>query len=63
MTKVLVFSDIHNDARALLRLMAIEADAYFCAGDLVNWGRGLEKIPSPLLEPKSGAFIRAAGES
>ncbi len=38
--RLLVFSDIHNDARALERLMAIEADFYFAAGDLVNWGRG-----------------------
>lgn len=52
MTKVLIFSDIHNDTRALERLMNTEADAYICAGDLVNWGRGLEKM-APLLEPKA----------
>src|SRR5580698_9046960 len=40
--KLLVFSDIHSDARALEKLMAIEADYYFCAGDLVNWSRGLD---------------------
>jgi len=34
--KILLFSDIHSDLAALRRLMAIEADAYFCAGDLVN---------------------------
>jgi len=42
--KLLIFSDIHSDARALERLMAIEADYYFCAGDLVNWGRGLDAM-------------------
>jgi Icc-related predicted phosphoesterase len=42
MVKLLVFSDIHSDARALERLMAIEADYYFCAGDLVNFSRGLD---------------------
>ncbi len=42
--KVLVFSDIHSDARALERLMDIEADYYFCAGDLVNWGRELNAM-------------------
>jgi uncharacterized protein len=42
--KLLVFSDIHGDARALDRLMAIEADYYFCAGDLVNFSRGLDAM-------------------
>jgi Icc-related predicted phosphoesterase len=42
--KLLVFSDIHSDARALERLMATEADYYFCAGDLVNWARGLDAM-------------------
>ncbi len=42
--KVLVFSDIHSDARALERLMSIEADYYVCAGDLVNWGRQLDAM-------------------
>jgi Icc-related predicted phosphoesterase len=40
--KLLIFSDIHSNHHALERLMAIEADYYFAAGDLVNWGRGLE---------------------
>jgi Icc-related predicted phosphoesterase len=42
--KLLVFSDIHGDARALERLMAIEADYYICAGDLVNFGRHLDTM-------------------
>jgi Icc-related predicted phosphoesterase len=42
--KLLVFSDIHSDAQALERLMSIEADYYFCAGDLVNWARGLDAM-------------------
>ena len=40
--KLLIFSDIHSNHQALERLMALEADYYFAAGDLVNWGRGLE---------------------
>ena len=40
--KLLVFSDIHSDLKALERLMATEADYYFAAGDLCNWGRALE---------------------
>jgi uncharacterized protein len=52
MTRVLIFSDIHNDARALEKLMSVEADAYICAGDLVSWARGLEKM-APLLKPRA----------
>jgi len=40
--KLLIFSDIHSNHQALERLMAIEADCYIAAGDLVNWGRGLD---------------------
>lgn len=39
--KILVFSDIHTDWKRLEQLLAIEADAYFCAGDVVSWARGL----------------------
>ncbi len=42
--KLLVFSDIHGDTRALERLMSTEADYYICAGDLVNWGRHLDAM-------------------
>jgi uncharacterized protein len=44
MTRALVFSDLHNDVRALEKLMEIEADYYFAAGDLVSWARGLDKM-------------------
>jgi len=44
MPRLLIFSDIHNDARALEKLMQIEADYYFAAGDLVSWSRGLDKM-------------------
>ncbi len=42
--KLLVFSDIHGDERALERLLAIEADYYVAAGDLTSWGHGLERL-------------------
>jgi len=42
--KLLIFSDIHGDKAALENLMGIEADYYFAAGDLANWGRGLEVL-------------------
>ena len=40
--KLLIFSDIHNNLKALDRLMDTEADYYFAAGDLVNWAKGLD---------------------
>jgi hypothetical protein len=53
MSRLLVFSDIHNDARALERLMAVDADYYFAAGDLVSWGRGLDKM-GEIMKPRAG---------
>jgi hypothetical protein len=46
--RILVFSDIHGDLAALARLMDIDADHYIAAGDLVNWGRGLD-LAGPIL--------------
>lgn len=39
--KIQIFSDIHNDLRALERNASAPADLYFAAGDLVSWARGL----------------------
>ena len=33
--------------------MAIEADYYFAAGDLVSWGRGLDKM-GEIMKPRAG---------
>ncbi len=41
--KLLIFSDIHNDWKALERLLATEADYYIAAGDQVTWGRGIDR--------------------
>ena len=41
--KLLIFSDIHGDLQALEKLLATEADTYIAAGDLVSWGRGLDR--------------------
>lgn len=49
---MMVFSDLHGDLRALHSAMSVEADFYVCAGDLVNWGRGLDKMAQPML-PKA----------
>jgi Icc-related predicted phosphoesterase len=40
--KLLIFSDIHSDLQTLERLLQTEADYYFAAGDLCNWGRALD---------------------
>ncbi len=41
--KILIFSDIHSDFRALERVAAQPADIYIAAGDLSTFGRGLER--------------------
>jgi len=51
--KLLIFSDIHSDHKALERLAAIEADYYFAAGDLVSWARGLDGC-GRILQPRAG---------
>lgn len=55
--KLLVFSDIHSDLKALERLMEIEADYYFAAGDLVSWTRGLDKVGPILARRKERMFV------
>jgi len=58
--KLLVFSDIHTDRKALQKLMAIEADIYVCAGDLVSWARGLDDM-ADLLKPHAGKMYMLPG--
>ncbi len=53
MPRALIFSDIHNDAHALQKLMDVEADYYFCAGDLVSWRRGLDEM-AKIMQPRAG---------
>jgi Icc-related predicted phosphoesterase len=55
--KLLIFSDIHSNHKALERLMAIEADYYFAAGDLVNWGRGLEQCGTILQARRERVYV------
>lgn len=46
--RLLIFSDIHNDKRALERLLDIDADYYVAAGDMITWAKGAQQI-GPLL--------------
>ncbi len=55
--KLLVFSDIHGDQRALQRLVSIEADYYFCAGDLANCGRGLDPLGEILKQRGDKVYV------
>ena len=48
--KILLFSDIHGDVAALVRLMATPADVYISVGDLSNFGRGLDQA-GRILQP------------
>jgi Icc-related predicted phosphoesterase len=56
----MVFSDIHGDAHALELALAREADLYIAAGDLANWGRGLEKL-APILARRAGRLYLLPG--
>jgi Icc-related predicted phosphoesterase len=48
--RVLIFSDIHGDMRALDRVVAQPADLYIAAGDLSTFGHDLSRS-GELLEP------------
>jgi len=51
--KILIFSDIHGDTRALEKLVAQPADIYIAAGDLSTFGKDLDRcgeIMKPLGE-------------
>lgn len=55
--KILIFSDIHGDTRALDRLLAWPADVYISAGDLSVFGRGLERCGERLGNAKSPVWV------
>lgn len=51
--RITIFSDIHEDLGALARIIAQPADVYIDAGDLANFGYGLERcgeVLKPLAE-------------
>ena len=58
--RLLIFSDIHNDKRALERLMDIEADYYFAAGDMLTWAKGVDQM-GPLLARRAGRMYVIPG--
>jgi hypothetical protein len=48
--KILIFSDIHGDLRALERIVERPADLYIAAGDLATFGKGLDRC-GEILKP------------
>lgn len=50
--KILIFSDIHNNRKALEAIVAREADVYIDAGDLVSFQKGLPEC-GEILKPLS----------
>jgi uncharacterized protein len=52
--KLLLFSDIHADWKALERILMIEADYYISAGDQVSWSRGLDRC-GEILQARAGS--------
>ena len=46
--KILLFSDIHGDVRALERIMSQPADLYIAAGDLATFRKGLDRCAETL---------------
>jgi uncharacterized protein len=40
--KIQIFSDIHGDVKTLDKLISAPADVYISAGDLTNFGKGLD---------------------
>jgi uncharacterized protein len=55
--KVLIFSDIHGDLRALERTLSQPADIYIAAGDLSTFGKGLDRCGELLASFRERAWI------
>jgi Icc-related predicted phosphoesterase len=51
--RAFLFSDVHNDKKALEIIANQDADFFICAGDLVSWARGLESC---------GAILEGLGD-
>jgi Icc-related predicted phosphoesterase len=55
--RIVVFSDIHGDLAALEQVLAIEADHYFAAGDLVSWALGLDRVGKVLRRRAGRTYV------
>lgn len=55
--RLLIFSDIHNNWKALERLLAIEADYYIAAGDQVTWAKGIDRAGEILAQRGDKVYV------
>jgi uncharacterized protein len=55
--KLLIFSDIHNDWKALDRLLTIDADYYIAAGDQVTWAKGIDRAGEILAQRADKMYV------
>jgi hypothetical protein len=55
--KLLIFSDIHNDWKALDRLLAIDADYYIAGGDQVTWAKGIDRAGEILAQRAGKMYV------
>lgn len=55
--KVQIFSDIHGDLKSLEKMLAVPADVYISAGDLTNFGKGLDACGAVLAKQADRVWV------
>ena len=55
--RLLIFSDIHTDLKALDRLLDTGADYYIAAGDMLTWAQNLERVGTALSKRAERLYI------
>jgi uncharacterized protein len=55
--RILLFSDIHSDLRSLERLLAVDADYYIAAGDMVSWAKGFDRVGEMLARRADRMYV------
>jgi Icc-related predicted phosphoesterase len=55
--RILLFSDIHGDIRALERIVLQPADVYIAAGDLSSFGRSLDRCGEVLKSHAENVWV------
>lgn len=60
--KVFVFSDTHRDFKRLREIVALDADRFVCAGDISNFGSGIDES-GEILGPLSSRLLILPGNN
>jgi uncharacterized protein len=55
--RIQIFSDIHGDLKSLEKLLAVPADVYISAGDLTNFGKGLDTCGAILAKQANRVWV------